>query len=187
MASFLSSLFSPVKLHAWWLRRSFIRAGLQAHRAELDNGVVHCWRGGQGAPLILLHGFGASALWQWPNQVGRLSAHHDLLLPDLVYFGESSSDKGAYSVDFQAETMMQLLDAQGLERVHLMGLSYGGLVAPYESQWLEIELQKVRPRKGRSTLEVTLHSRPADLYGDITVVDLEVIVHFGPYPTRRTV
>ena len=62
--------------------------------------------------------------------------------------------------------------------------SYGGLVAPYESQWLEIELEKIRPKKGRNTLEVTLHSRPEDLYGDISVVDLEVIVHFGPYPTR---
>ena len=65
--------------------------------------------------------------------------------------------------------------------------SYGGVVAPYESQWLEIELEKIRPQKGRNTLEVTLHSRPEDLNGDITVADLEVVVHFGPYPTRRTV
>ena len=63
-------------------------------------------------------------------------------------------------------------------------LSYGGLVAPYESQWLEIELEKVRPQKGRNILEVTLHSRPEDLFGDITVVDFEVVVHFGPYPSR---
>ena len=57
--------------------------------------------------------------------------------------------------------------------------SYGGIVAPYESQWLEIELDRVRPRRGRNTLEVALRSRPEHLYGGITVVDLEVVVDFG--------
>ncbi len=54
--------------------------------------------------------------------------------------------------------------------------SFGGQVAPYESQWLEIELDQVRPGRGRNTLEVALHGRPEDFYGEITVVDLEVIV-----------
>ena len=62
--------------------------------------------------------------------------------------------------------------------------SYGGLVAPYESQWLEIELERVRPRRGHNIFEVTLHSRPEDLDGGISVVDFEVVVNFGPHPTR---
>ena len=62
--------------------------------------------------------------------------------------------------------------------------SYGGLVPPYESQWLEIELDQVRPRRGRNTLEVSLRSRPEDLYGQIAVVDLEVAIHFGDFPSK---
>lgn len=61
--------------------------------------------------------------------------------------------------------------------------SYGGLIPPYESQWLEFELDQVRPRRGRNTLEVTLRGRPEDLHGEIAVVDLEVIVEFGDFPS----
>ena len=57
--------------------------------------------------------------------------------------------------------------------------SYGGQVAPYESQWLELELDQGKPRQGRNTLEVALQARPEDFYGEITGVDLEGVIDFG--------
>ena len=127
--SMFSRLISPVNFQRWLLRLLYGRAGLKPRLVSLTNGDVHCWRGGAGPPLLLLHGFGASALWQWAAQVRPLAAKHELIIPDLLYFGESRSESGEWSLEFQAETMAQLLDDLGLETVDLLGMSYGGLVA----------------------------------------------------------
>ncbi len=122
---------SPVRIHEALLRRRFRAAGLVEERVVLGNGSVHCWHGGQsaGTPVLLLHGFGASALWQWYPQVPFLARRFKLYLPDLVFFGESTSHKGDRSVRFQAETLLQLATHVGLDRFQAVGLSYGGFVA----------------------------------------------------------
>ena len=56
-------------------------------------------------------------------------------------------------------------------------------LAPYSGQWLEIELTRVMPRRGTNVLDVSLEARPKDLFGAITVEDVEMIVEYGPYPT----
>ena len=61
--------------------------------------------------------------------------------------------------------------------------SFGGQIAPYEAQWLDIELQRVRPRKGDNVLEIALESRANGLEGAIRVEDFELIVEYGPYPS----
>ncbi|MFA6111089.1 MAG: hypothetical protein WDA75_20215, partial [Candidatus Latescibacterota bacterium] len=53
---------------------------------------------------------------------------------------------------------------------------------PYTGQWLEIELQTVRPCRGRNTVEVALLERPARFAGGVTLEDVEVLVDYGPYP-----
>ena len=64
--------------------------------------------------------------------------------------------------------------------------SYGDTIAPYASQWLEIDLDTVRPRNGWNTLDFALVSRPADLDGTLVVEDVELVVEYGPYPSRST-
>jgi len=118
-------------MHEAWIRRRFRAAGLVEGQVALGNGSVHHWVGGGSGdtPVLLLHGFGASALWQWYPQVPALARRFKLCLPDLVFFGESTSDKGDRSVRFQAETFLQLASHLGWERFHVVGLSYGGFVA----------------------------------------------------------
>ena len=64
--------------------------------------------------------------------------------------------------------------------------SYGDVIGPFGSQWLEIALEAVRPRKGWNTLDFALVSRPPDLAGTIVVEDVELLVEYGPYPSRPT-
>ncbi|GJP30405.1 hypothetical protein CLOM_g1079 [Closterium sp. NIES-68] len=80
-------------------------------------------------PLLMLHGFGASAIWQWTNQVAAFSRDFDVLLPDLIFFGGSSSRSDQRSEFFQAGAMLRLLDRLGISECSLVGLSYGGFVA----------------------------------------------------------
>jgi len=121
--------FSFTRLQARLLRNKFRRSGLKQQVVQVANGDLSCWVGGDGPPLLLLHGFGASALWQFHPQVRALSKHHRLVIPDLLYFGGSTSPKGSRSVSYQAETMCQLMDALMIPKSSVLGLSYGGFVA----------------------------------------------------------
>src|SRR5690606_1259832 len=61
--------------------------------------------------------------------LGDLAAAHDVVMPDLLGFGGSSSPGADPSLDRQVAAMIGVLDALGLERVDVVGVSYGGLVA----------------------------------------------------------
>ena len=62
--------------------------------------------------------------------------------------------------------------------------SFGGLIDPYQSQWLEFHLERVRPRKGWNELLITVEKRAEGLEGALTVNDVEVIAEYGPYPSE---
>ncbi|WVZ66671.1 hypothetical protein U9M48_015861 [Paspalum notatum var. saurae] len=126
-----------------YFRRRFAAAGLVEASVALDGGAttLHCWRfppgadgGGDARPvLVLLHGFGPPATWQWRRQVGPLSRRFRLIVPDLLFFGGSSSSSAAsVSEAQQAEAVAKLVAAvvpPGAARVSVAGTSYGGFVA----------------------------------------------------------
>ncbi|GJP38050.1 hypothetical protein CLOM_g22483 [Closterium sp. NIES-68] len=81
-------------------------------------------------PLLLIHGFGASSLNHWVKQIQVLSRHFELYIPSLVFFFSSTSASQKRRGEFfQADAMLQLMDALGVERCQVVGLSYGGIVA----------------------------------------------------------
>ena len=55
---------------------------------------------------------------------------------------------------------------------------------PYAGQWLEFDLERVRPQKGANVLDVALRARPTGFVGGVTVEDVEILVEYGPYPAR---
>jgi pimeloyl-ACP methyl ester carboxylesterase len=112
------------------LERMMQRANLHAYRARLANADVHYWAGGAGAgrPLLLVHGFGADALWGWAMQA-ELGRDRFLIAPDLLWFGNSFSTQAEYTTLFQAQVLVELLDHLAIEQVDVVGISYGGFVA----------------------------------------------------------
>jgi pimeloyl-ACP methyl ester carboxylesterase len=84
---------------------------------------------GTGVPVLLVHGIGSS-LDTWGELPERLSAQGIRVLSvDLPGHGESSKGPGDYSLGSLASTLRDLLDARGIERVHLVGHSLGGGVS----------------------------------------------------------
>jgi pimeloyl-ACP methyl ester carboxylesterase len=80
--------------------------------------------------VLLLHGFGASATWQWAPYLRKLiAAGLDPIVPDLLFFGASSSPVPDRSEIFQARTVKAAMDAMGVRRFAVVGVSYGGFVA----------------------------------------------------------
>ena len=128
-ARLLDPILRPVEYQARRLARRFRRIGLVERTLSVAGGSMHVWCGGDGPPLLLLHGFGPGAIWQWHAQVRDLAKHHTLVMPDLMFFGSSTSTSPERSIRFQVDAVLEALDALDVETCDVMGLSYGGFVA----------------------------------------------------------
>lgn len=86
---------------------------------------------GSGPPVVLVHGLPSSAA-DWGDTPARLAARgHRVIAYDRVGYGFSSRGSQAperYTYGSNARDLLALLDALGLERVPLVGWSYGGAV-----------------------------------------------------------
>lgn len=82
---------------------------------------------GQGPPLVLVHGLGASHA-DWEQQIAHFSRIFRVIAPDLRGHGESDA-LGPYSVERFATDLLQLVDQLGLGGFALVGHSMGGAVA----------------------------------------------------------
>lgn len=117
-----------------WQRGSFARrldaVGITARTLDLGDDRVRVWSGGgPGRPVVLVHGFGASSEWQWTPQAVDLAADRRVVMPDLLWFGGSSSTRADYSLDHQVAAVVAALDALDVGEADLVGISYGGMVA----------------------------------------------------------
>jgi pimeloyl-ACP methyl ester carboxylesterase len=126
----IAGLSSPTRWQRRVLKRRFKQAGLRPFTMPVAGGKLHVWRGGSGKEtLVLLHGFGGSCLWQWAEMVGELSKRYQLLIPDLLWFGQSDGGDLEPSLQVQSETIRQLIRQTSSSPVHIAGISYGGFIA----------------------------------------------------------
>ena len=80
---------------------------------------------GSGPPLVLLHGgLGDSGLWE--PVVPLLAERFRVIRSDLRFFGRSTGPAAPWSWH---EDVIGVLDALGIERATLVGLSLGGRIA----------------------------------------------------------
>jgi len=86
------------------------------------------WVLGQGSPLLLIHGLGASCEY-WRYNVRALSQGCRVYAFDLPGFGRSDQRIEDLSLHFAGEFVAAFLDAQGVDRASLVGNSLGGAVS----------------------------------------------------------
>ncbi len=106
------------------------RSGLTRKEINLPDGLHFAYlEGGQGEPLILLHGFGGNK--DTFTRVSRfLTQHYRIIIPDIIGFGESSHPPQAdYAPPAQVERLRALAQALGLKDLHLGGNSMGAQIA----------------------------------------------------------
>ncbi len=112
------------------LDRAYGRAGLEQRDVQVGDTNVRYWVGGEGEPLVLLHGFGGDAKWSWMNQLA-LAKNHRLVVPDMVWFGGSHSTRDDFGLELQLDAVRGVMAYEGIERADVAGISYGGFVAFY--------------------------------------------------------
>ncbi len=82
---------------------------------------------GQGEPVLLVHGLGSS-IQDWEYQIPHLLQHRRVLAIDLRGHGRSGKPRERYSMAGFAADVAALIEHLGLPRVHLVGISMGGMV-----------------------------------------------------------
>ena len=82
---------------------------------------------GSGIPLLFIHGWPHNRTL-WAGQMSGLPTQARCIAPDLRGFGDSSAQE-PYTVAQYADDLAALLDARGIERAVVCGLSMGGYVA----------------------------------------------------------
>ncbi|WP_137172654.1 alpha/beta fold hydrolase [Massilia sp. HP4] len=95
------------------------------------NGLnMHYVTAGEGAPVVLLHGFpDTHAIWR--RQIPALAAAgFRVIAPDLRGYGKTDmpGEAGAYAIDFLADDVLRLMDALGIEQATVVGHDWGALI-----------------------------------------------------------
>jgi 3-oxoadipate enol-lactonase len=109
-----------------------------------NQGVKIYWdEQGQGEPILLIMGLGwASAMWHRSRPL--LAERYRTIALDNRGVGRSDVPAGPYSIGLMASDAAAVLDAAGVDCVHVYGVSMGGMIAQ------EFALQY--PRRVRSLI-----------------------------------
>jgi haloacetate dehalogenase len=107
--------------------------GFEQHRIAVDDGVtLNAAVGGEGSPIVLLHGFPQTHL-MWRHVAADLAVDHTVIVPDLRGYGASDkpaeSGPDTYSKRTMAADIVNLAERLGHRRFALAGHDRGALVA----------------------------------------------------------
>lgn len=97
--------------------------------ADLSGLKIHFERAGSGERLLFISGTGGD-LRNKPNQFdGPLPKGFDMISYDQRGLGRSDKPEQAYSMADYADDAAALMDSQGWDDAHVIGVSFGGMVA----------------------------------------------------------
>ncbi len=106
--------------------------GVEHRFVDADGLRVHVAEAGADAPgstpILLLHGW-PQHWYMWRRVIAGLRSGARLLAPDLRGFGWTEAPEVGYDGETLAADQVALLDALGIERVHVIGHDWGGWTA----------------------------------------------------------
>jgi pimeloyl-ACP methyl ester carboxylesterase len=102
-------------------------AGLERRFAELKGVRMRYFVGGEGPPLVLVHGLGGAAS-NWIELIPLLSARHRLLVPDLPGHGGSTALPAVSGLEPFADRVALVAEREGMLPAPIVGHSLGGMV-----------------------------------------------------------
>ena len=83
---------------------------------------------GRGDPMLMIRGWGSNAD-HWYAQVPAFESAHRVITFDNRGIARSIESGGAITIPVMAADTVALMDALGLPKVHLLGVSMGGMIA----------------------------------------------------------
>ena len=102
--------------------------GLEARIADVKGVRLRYYVGGEGPPLVLVHGL-AGAAANWTLLAPALAARHRLLVPDLPGHGGSSPLSAGPTLNPFADAVFALAERERMLPAPVVGHSMGGVIA----------------------------------------------------------
>lgn len=96
-------------------------------KVAVEDGEIHYEEHGSGEPLMLVTGLSGVARY-WAPQVPVFSKRFRVITYDQRGTGQSDKRQRVFSLDQMARELAALMDALGIARAHLVGLSTGGAI-----------------------------------------------------------
>ena len=128
IAFVLYALLRPLSVMRAVGRATLLSAGIHGHYAQVGPYRVHYFEGGDGPPLVFVHGLGAESLNWVPAMLDMRRQYHVYAI-DLLGHGDSDQPDIAYSIEQQSEMLRQFLAGQHIQSANVVGVSMGGWVA----------------------------------------------------------
>ena len=100
----------------------------ESRYVRVGNIDTHQVVAGEGPPLLLLHGLGASVI-TWRDNIGPLSRAFRVYALDLPGHGDSDKPDIDYSADTVVQFLLGFVESLGIERPRMIGNSIGGALA----------------------------------------------------------
>ena len=101
--------------------------GLEERSVEVKAVRMRYFVGGEGPPLLLVHGLGGAAS-NWTELAPLLARRHRLLVPDLPGHGGSSALPGVSGLEPYADRVALVAEREGMLPAPVVGHSLGGSV-----------------------------------------------------------
>ena len=99
------------------------------HHTAVANGVhLHYVTGGQGDPVVLLHGW-PQTWYEWRQVMPALAEHYTVIVPDMRGLGDSAKPPTGYDARTVAADIHELVQQLGYSSVFLAGHDLGAWVA----------------------------------------------------------
>jgi pimeloyl-ACP methyl ester carboxylesterase len=136
-----------------------------------DNAIYYELHGEKSSatPAVLIMGLGTDA-HGWERQVPVLAADRPVLVLDNRGVGRSAKPKGPYTTAELADDVAGVMDAAGVRRAHVVGLSLGGMIAQevalrHPDRTRSLALVATYGRADTSTLETAERGASAMVLG----------------------
>ncbi len=105
------------------------RMGLKNGQTQLGKYQIHYLAGGQGKPLVLIHGL-AGRSEDWLALIPELTRNgYRVYALDLLGYGRSEKPDVDYSIALESDILRRFLDDQKLQQPDIAGWSMGGWIA----------------------------------------------------------
>jgi len=111
----------------------FFPAGFKHEKVQTSGAMINVVRGGDGPPLLLIHGAPQSHV-SWYKVAPDFAKDHTVIMPDLRGYGDSSKspdtpDHANYAKRAMALDMVEVMKHYGFDRFPVVGHDRGGRVA----------------------------------------------------------
>ena len=96
---------------------------------DLFGQTIRYYDVGTGPTIVLLHGLGSTAARDWGACIAILSAHHRVLAPDQLGFGDSAKPVIDYGIQTWVDFLGEFLRVEKVKDFTLAGESLGGWIS----------------------------------------------------------